>query len=148
MKKNKVVLFIMLGALLTLLIVSSIYMDFIAKSSKGFTYILIGQMLVGILASLVTLFIGLKVFNNKKNYELLFIGFLEIMFVFGLVLLNYVYGYHNVVNSNNYIEYMEYVSMEFNLFIYLIFVFVIGLLTLNLFVANKINLINKKEKEA
>lgn len=144
--KSRKTLFILLAVILFLLLGSSVYINFIAKTSSGFTYILLGQMFLGIVSCLMTLFIGLNVFLKKKNYELLFISFLEILFVLGLIVLNYVYGYKNVTNMDNYIEYMEYVSMEFNIYIYLIFMCIIGLLTLNLFIKEKLLLINKKEE--
>ena len=135
--KNRNKLFLVLGVVLFVLIGSSVYISLIAKSSKGLDYLIIGQMFMGIGAVIFTLFMGLKVFDNKKGYEILFIAFLELLFVLGIVCLNYVYGYGRVVDSNNYIEHMRYVSLEFNIYIYLFFVFVIGLLNLNAFINEK-----------
>lgn len=135
--KNRDKLFLVLGVVLFVLIGSSVYISLIAKFSKGMDYLIIGQMFMGIVAVIFTLFMGLKVFDNKKGYEILFIAFLELLFVLGIVCLNYVYGYGRVVDSNNYIEYMRYVSLEFNIYIYLFFVFVIGLLNLNAFINEK-----------
>lgn len=133
-------LIIALGSVGLLLLGSSIYVDFIAKSSKGLTYLLIGQIFVGIAGSLLTLFLGLNAFPKKKNHELLFIAFLELVFVLGLVTLNYVCGYGNVINRSDYIDYMAYVSMEFNIYIYVIFIAVIGLLDLNLYLKEKLSI--------
>lgn len=134
---KKTLLFVILGSLLGLLLVSSIYMNFIAITSKGFTYIMLGQMFIAPVAVLVTLFLGSNVFINKKSHELMFMGFLQTLFILGLVLLNYVFGYRNAINYSDYIEYMRYVSMEFNVFIYLMFAIIIGVFTLNLFIVNK-----------
>ena len=82
----------------------------------------------------------------KKTYELLFVGFLEILLVLSIVVFNYINGYGGVVDSNNYVDHMNYVSMEFNIYIYIIFVGIIGLLTLNSFVSEKLVLLNKKEE--
>lgn len=136
---NKKWLIVALSVIALLLLGSSIYIDFIAKSSKGLTYLLIGQIFIGIVASLLTLFLGLYAFPKKKNYELLFMAFLELVFVLGLVTLNYVYGYGNAIDKSDYIDYMGYVSMEFNIYIYIIFVAIIGLLNLNSFLKEKLN---------
>ena len=95
---NKKWLIVVFSVAALLLLGSSVYIDFIAKTSSGLTYVLIGQMFVGIIASLFTLFLGLAAFPKKKNYELLLIAFLELVFVLGLVILNYVYGYGNAIN--------------------------------------------------
>lgn len=142
--KSKILLFIVLGAILVLLIGSSIYVDFIAESSNGVTYILIAQMFLGILGLLLTLFMGLKIFENKKSHELLFIGFLETVFVLSVVIFNYVYGYGTVINQSDYIDYMGYISMEFNIYLYIVFAGIIGLLTLNLFVKYKLSISDNK----
>lgn len=144
---KKTLLFIILGSLLGLLLVSSIYMNFIATTSKGFTYVMLGQMFIAPVAVLITLFLGSSIFINKKNYELMFIGFLEALFVLGIVILNYVFGYRTSIVYSNYIEYMRYVSMEFNIFIYLLFTIIIGVLTLNLFIFNKFSFSKKEAKE-
>ena len=134
---NKKVLFIVLGVIFAILIGTSVYVNFLAKSSNGLTYILIGQILLGIVAAIATLFVGVNSFSNKKNYKLLFIAFLEILFALGLVTLNYVYGYNKIVEFSNYNEYMEYISMEMNLWVFAVFALIIGLLTLNLFIKDK-----------
>lgn len=146
MEKKKI-LYIVLGSLLVLLLGSTIYIDFIAKTSAGLTYLLIGQMFIGIAGTLTTLFLGLKAFENKKNYELLLIAFLEVLFVLGVVTINYVFGYGNAVNSVDYFDYMGFVSMEFNILIYVIFTAILGLLTLNAFINDKLNLMKLKEKK-
>ena len=150
--KNKKLLFIILSVILFVLASSSVYINLIAKSSKGMDYLIIGDMFLGIVAAITTLFFGLSVFENKKGYQILFIAFLELVLVLATVCLNYVYGYRNIVDSNNYIEHMRYVSLEFNIFIYCVFIFVVGLLNLNAFINEKV-LIGKKldnvmEKEA
>ena len=144
--RNKKILYIILACLFAVILASSIYVNFIAKSIKLFDYILIGQIFLGIGASMITLFLGLNIFNNKKTYELLFVGFLEILLVLSIVVFNYINGYGGVVDSNNYVDHMNYVSMEFNIYIYIIFVGIIGLLTLNSFVSEKLVLLNKKEE--
>jgi len=143
--KNKIVFYGVLIGILVLLLSGSVYIDFIANTSKGMSFLLISQMFVGISGVIFTLFAGLKFLNNKKSSELMFISFLEALFVLGLVIFNYTYGYNNAVNDNNYIEYMEYASMEFNVFIYIVFVVVLGLLNLNLYVNEKLNMFNKKQ---
>lgn len=140
---NKKWLIVVLSIAALLLLVSSIYIDLIAKTSKGLTYVLIGQIFIGIIASLFTLFLGLDAFPKKKNYQLLFIAFLELVFILGLVTLNYVYGFGNAINRSDYIDYMGYVSMEFNICIYIIFVAVIGLLNLNAFLKERLNISKK-----
>jgi len=87
MKGNKV-LYIILWIILFVLIGSSVYVDFISKSVKGVSYILLGQILLGVFSAIATLFLC----KNKKNYKVLFIAFLEILFVLGLVILNTVGG--------------------------------------------------------
>ena len=140
---NKKWLIVVFSVAALLLLGSSIYVDFIAKTSSGLTYVLIGQMFVGIVASLLTLFLGLDAFPKKKSYQLLLIAFLELVFVLGLVTLNYVYGYGNAINRSDYIDYMGYVSMEFNICIYIVFVAVIGLLNLNAFLKERLNISKK-----
>lgn len=147
MEKYKKYLFITLGVFLLILLGTSIFVN-VANSAAGFTYVLIGQIFIGIFSVIATLFLGLYAFVKMKNYELMLFSFLESLFVLGILIFNYVYGYGGVVDSNNYIEYMEYVSMEFTIYLYVVFVIVIGLLTLNLFVKEKISLLpnNKKNK--
>lgn len=144
--KNKKILYIVLGSLLALLIGSSIYTTFIAKTSAGFTYLLIGQMFIGIAGALTTLFLGLKAFENKKNHELLFMTFLEILLVLGVVTLNWVFGYGKVINPVDYFDYMGYASMEFNIILYGIFTVVMGLLALNAFINEKLSLMKVEDK--
>ncbi len=150
--KSKKILFLVLSIVLFVLIGSSVYISLIAKSSKGIDYLIIGQMFVGIGAAIITLFMGLKAFDTKKAYQILFIAFLELLLVFAIVCLNYVYGYGRIVTSNNYIEHMKYISLEFNIYIYLIFIFIIGLLNLNAFINEKFilnkNIENVEENKA
>ena len=145
--KNKKILYIVLGSLLALLVGSSIYIDFIAKSTAGLTYLIIGQMFVGIAGALTTLFLGLKAFENKKNHELLFMAFLEILFVLGIITLNWLFGYGKVINAVDYFDYMGYASMEFNIILYGIFTVVMGLLALNAFINDKLSLMKSAEKK-
>ena len=145
--KQKMWMYIVLGVLLACLFGTSIYIDFISKSDNGLSLLLILQMFLGIIGSLVTLFFGLKVFSSKKSYELLLMAFLEVLFVLGIIIINYIYGYGRVVNYENYIEYMEYVSMEFNILLYMLFVGIIGLLTLTSFINEKFPLITKKNND-
>ena len=145
MEKYKKYLFITLGVFLSIILGTSIYVN-VASSASGFTYILIAQIFVGILSVLATLFLGLYAFPKKKNYELMLFSFLESLFVLGILIFNYVYGYGGAVNSNNYIEHMEYISMEFTIYLYVIFVIIIGLLTLDLFVKERISLLSTSKK--
>jgi len=142
MKGNKV-LYIILWIILFVLIGSSVYVDFISKSVKGVSYILLGQILLGVFSAIATLFLC----KNKKNYKVLFIAFLEILFVLGLVILNTVYGYKNLLDITNYNEYMEYVSMNINIYLFLAFNLIIGLLSLDLFIKNNNKNILDKEGE-
>ena len=151
--KNKKILYVILSAILFVILVSSIYINFISKSGKGMDLLIIGNIFLGIGAAITTLFMGLKVFDSKKGYQILFIAFLELLLVLAIVCLNYVYGYGKVVNLNNYVDYMRYVSLEFNIYIYCLFIFVIGLLNLNSYISDKKesfskNIENKKEIEA
>lgn len=145
---KKSVMFVVLGVLFMLIVGSSIYIDFIAKTTKGFDYIIICQMILGISAVLTTLFMGLSLFPKKKNYELLLIAFLESIFVLGVIVLNYVIGYRNLVDVSNYVDHMGYISMEFNIILYFILVMIIGLLDLNLFIMDKLSLLKMDNKKA
>ena len=145
--KNKKILYIVLGSLLALLVGSSIYIDFITKSSTGLTYLLILEMFIGIAGALTTLFLGLKVFENKKNHELLFMAFLEVLFVLGVITLNWIFGYGKVIDAVDYFDYMGYASMEFNIILYGIFTIVMGLLALNAFINDKLSLMKQVEKK-
>lgn len=136
MKNNKG-LYIILSVILLSLIGSSVYVNFFAKSSKLVSYILLGQIIVGVIAGMFTLFLC----RNKKNHEVLFIAFLEILFVIALVTLNTIYGYNNVLNVHNYAEYMEYISMYFNIYVFVVFGGVIGLFSLNQYAKYRCNLI-------
>lgn len=131
MKSNKV-LYIVLSLILLVLIGSSVYVNFLCENTNVISYVLLGQIIVGIISSMVTLLLC----NNKKNHKVLFISFLEILFTLGLVCLNTFYGYKNAVNIANYAEYMEYVSMNMNIYLFVIFAGVIGLLSLDLFIKN------------
>ena len=64
-------------------------------------------------------------------------GLLELLFVLGVVTINYVWGYASVVNKYDYTDYMEFVSMEFNIYLYVILLVVIGLLNMNLYLNEK-----------
>ena len=143
MHKMKIALYTIISILGFILLSASIYMNLIAKSSTGLTILLIAQIFIGIAGCLITLFMGLKVYNEKKNFELLCISFLEVLLVLGVVIFNYVNGYGSIVNRNDYIEYMEYVSMEYNIYVYIIFIVVIGILTLNLYLKEKLPLLKK-----
>ena len=61
-----------------------------------------------------------------------------------LVILNYVSGYGGIVDRNNYIGYMQYVSMEFNICLYGLFVVVIGILVLNLYIKERFAVASEK----
>ena len=97
-------------------------------------------MFLGIGGALIILFMGLNAFEKKENYELMFIAFLDVLLVLAVVVLNYVYGYKRVIDYSDYSDYMGYISMEFNIIIYMIFVCVMGLLALNLFIKEKLSL--------
>ena len=144
MKSRKWLYGILCGVVL-LLLGSSIYINFVTKNSNYLTYLLIGQMFVGIIGFLSILFLGLDGLEHKKSYELLFIGLLELLFVLGLVILNYVCGYASVVNKYDYTDYMGFVSMEFNIYLYIILLVVIGMLNINLYITEKFK--NRKSME-
>ena len=128
--KNNRILYIILASILFVLLVSSIYVNFIAKNSVAISYVLLVQIIIGIMSAIVTLFLC----RDKKNYQVLLIAFLEILFTMGLVTLNTMYGYSNVLDITNYGEYMEYVSMNMNIYIFTIFGLIIGVFSLNQFI--------------
>lgn len=136
--KTKKNLFIILGVIFFLLIGSAIYVNFFAKSIQGLTYILLSQIFLGIISTMVTLFLGGRVMNNKKNYEILFLALLQCFFVLGIVTMCYVYGYNTVLDADNYTKYMEYISMNMNINLYMIFTFIFALLNFNLYIKEKI----------
>lgn len=129
MKNNKI-LYIILASILFVLLGSSIYVNFIAKSSIVVSYVLLVQIIIGVMSAIVTLFLC----RDKKNYQVLLIAFLEILFTMGLVTLNTMYGYSNLIDITNYGEYMEYVSMNMNIYIFTIFGLIIGLFSLDQFI--------------
>ena len=136
--KNNRVLFIVLSAILVILLGSSVYINFMAKNSEVVSYMLLAQIMIGIISAIVTLFLCV----GKKNYKVLLIAFLQILFTIGLVTLNTVYGYNNLINSNNYSEYMEYVSMNMNVYLFVIFGLVMGIFTLDQFIKYRNNINN------
>lgn len=134
---NKKTFYIVLGVILFLLVGSSVYTNFICKNSNIINYILLVQILLGVIVSIYTLYVGSNVLTNKKNYKIMLVSLLEVLFTLGLVTLNVVYGYRNAINANVYNEYMEYVSMYINIYIYGLFAFILGILTLNSYVDYK-----------
>jgi len=129
MKNNKV-LFIILGIVLFLLLGTSVYVNFIAKSSGVVSYVILSQIILGVVATISTLYLC----KNKKNHQVMFIAFLEILFSLSLVIFNTVYGYNKVMDINDYSQYMEYTSMNMNIYMYIIFAFVIGVFCLNSYI--------------
>lgn len=136
--KGKSLVYILLSFVGLLLIGSSIYVNFIAKSSEILSYIILVGLMVGIFGSISFILLGNKYLIDKKDYHILFVGFLILVFTFALSILNVVYGYKGIVNVNDYKEYMLYVSAHTNLYIYGLFTLIIGVLTLNLFINNKL----------
>lgn len=135
---NKKTFYIVLGIILFLLVGSSVYTNFMCKNPNVINYILLAQVLLGVIASIFTLYVRSNVLTNKKNYKIMLISLLEVLFTLGLVTLNIVYGYKNAINTNIYNEYMEYVSMYTNIYIYGLFAFILGILTLNSYVDYKV----------
>ncbi len=135
---NRKAFYIVLGVILFLLVGSSIYTNFICNNPTIVNYILLAQILLGVITSIFTLYVGSNILTNKKSYKIMLISLLEVIFVLLLVTLNVVYGYKNVINANVYNEYMEYVSMYTNIYIYGLFAFILGLLTLNSFITYKV----------
>lgn len=135
---NRKIFYIVLGVILFLLVGSSVYTNFICNNPSVVNYILLAQILLGVVSSIFTLYVGSYVLTNKKNYKIMLISLLEVLFTLILVTLNVVYGYKNVINVNVYNEYMEYVSMYTNIYIYGLFAFVLSLLTLNSFIDYKV----------
>ena len=134
MKNNKV-LYIVLSSILLILVGSSIYINYIAKNSNVVSYILIAEIMLGIISGILTLFLCV----GKKSYKVLLISFLQVLLTIGLVILNTVYGYRELVNLNSYSEYMEYVSMNMNIYLFVIFGFVMGLFTLDQYIKSYCN---------
>lgn len=135
---NRKIFYIVLGVILFLLVGSSVYTNFICNNPNVVNYILLVQILLGVVSAIFTLYVGSSVLTNKKNYKIMLISLLEVLFTLILVTLNVVYGYKNVINVNVYNEYMEYVSMYTNIYIYGLFAFVLSLLTLNSFIDYKV----------
>ncbi len=135
---NRKIFYIVLGVILFLLVGSSVYTNFICNNPNIVNYILLVQILLGVVSAIFTLYVGSSVLTNKKNYKIMLISLLEVLFTLILVTLNVVYGYKNVINVNVYNEYMEYVSMYTNIYIYGLFAFVLSLLTLNSFIDYKV----------
>lgn len=135
---NKRIFYIVLGSVLFLLLGSSVYINFIAKNPNVINTFLLIQILLGLAVSIFTLYMGSSILVNRKNYEVMLISFLEVLFTLVLVILNIVYGYRNVVSAYEYSYYMEYVSMYMNVYLYGLFAFVMGLLTLNSFITYKV----------
>ena len=133
MKKNKIILLVLSVIVLALLGIS-VYVNFIAKNSSGFSYIILAGLLIGILGSMCMIIFGNKHLDNKKDYHVLTIGFLVLVFTLGISILNIVYGYNNLLDFNNYKEYMVYVSTITNTYIYALFTFVVGFIDLNLYI--------------
>lgn len=136
MKNNKI-LYIILSCILLILLGSSVFVNFIAKDSNLVSYVLLGEIMLGITSAIVTLFLCV----GKKSCKVLLISFLQIVFTIGLVILNFVYGYKKLVNFEAYNEYMEYVSMNMNIYLFLIFGAVMGLFSLDQY----IRYFNKRE---
>lgn len=136
--KRKSLVYILLGVIGLLLIGCSIYINFIAKSSAGLSYIVLFGLMIGIFGSIGFILLGNKYLTDKKDYHIMFSAFLILVFTFALSILNVVYGYKGVVNVNDYKEYMVYVSAHTNLYIYGLFTSVIGVLTLNMFINQKL----------
>ena len=103
---------------------------FASKNDVVVSYIILGQIILGIVSSIVTMFLC----NNKKNHEVIGIAFFEILFSLALVILNTVYGYKNIVDFNNYGMYMEYASMHANVYLFVVFAFLIGIFYLNSYI--------------
>lgn len=135
---NRKIFYIVLGVILFLLVGSSVYTNFICNNPNVVNYILLVQILLGVVSAIFTLYVGSSVLTNKKNYKIMLISLLEVLFTLILVTLNVVYGYKNVINVNVYNEYMEYVSMYTNIYIYGLFAFALSLLTLNSFIDYKV----------
>ena len=129
MKNNKV-LYIVLGVILFALAGSSVYVNFIADNAEIVSYVLLSQIMLGIVSAIVTMFLCV----GKKTYKVLFISFLQVLFVLALVILNTVYGYKNIVNKIDYGEYMEYVSMNLSICLYIVFTAFIGLFSLRQYI--------------
>lgn len=129
MKNNKI-LYIILGAILFVLVGTSVYVNFMVKSSEVVSYILLAQIMIGIASSVVTLFMC----EHKKNHIVFTISFLQILFSIVIVILNTVYGYKELLDLNNYNEYMEYVSMNMNVYLFIMFGAFMGLFSLDQYV--------------
>lgn len=129
MKNNKI-LYVILSTILLVLVGSSVYVNFMAKDANLVSYIMIGEIMLGIASSIVTLFMCV----GKKSHKVLLISFLQVLFTIGLVTLNTVYGYKELVNLNSYNEYMEYVSMNMNVYLFIIFGVIMGLFTLDQYI--------------
>lgn len=135
--KGKFLVYILLSFVGLLLIGSSVYVNFIAKSSEALSYIVLAGLMIGIFGSIGFILLGNKCLTEKKDYHIMFVGFLILVFTFALSILNVVYGYKGILNVNDYKEYMLYVSTHTNLYIYGLFTSIIGVLTLNMFINHK-----------
>lgn len=138
--KGKSLLYIILGAIVVLLVSIGIYINFISKDDVVSSYLVLLSLIIGIIGAVSFLVLGMKYLSNKKDYQIMFVSFLILLFTLGLGILNVIYGYHRVVNLNDYVGYMNYVSTYNNLYIYTFFTSIIGVINLNLFIKYKVSI--------
>lgn len=129
MKNNKI-LGVILSIILLALVGSAVYVNFLAKDSSLVSYILLGEIMLGILSSVITLFLCV----GKKSYKVLLISFFQILFTIGVVILNTVYGYAKLIDFNSFNQHMEYISMNMNVYLFIIFGVFMGLFTLDQYI--------------
>lgn len=133
MKKNKIILLV-LSLILFVLVGVSVYVNFIAKDIKGMSYVVLGSLVFGVLGSIAVIMLGNKYLDNKKDYHVLTVGFLVLLFTLCINILNVVHGYGSLIDYNNYNEYMLYVSSITSVYMYAFFVGVVGLIDFNLYI--------------
>ena len=137
--KGKNILLIVIGVILLVLLGSSVYINFIANTGDNISYIVLADLIIGILGSISVILLGNKYLTNKKDHQVMFVGFLLLVFTLAISILNVVHGYNSVLEAGNYQKYMVYVSTITNIYIYLFFTLIIGIINLNLFIKNKSN---------
>lgn len=136
--KNKVII-IFLSVLAFLLVGSSLYINLIARKDTGMSYIILIDLLIGIGASIYFIVLGNKYLENKKDYQIMFISLLILVFTLAISIFNVSVGYSNVLNINNYKSYMAYSSANMSLWIYVLYIVIIGIINLNMFIKYKIS---------
>lgn len=119
-------------------VISCILICFAFKNPSVSSYFILINMILSIIVSMYVFLKGNKYLQDKKDYEIMFVAFLLLMFTFLSMTLASVAGYKSVAYSTGYVSYMEYTSTLFNLLIYLIFILIIGIFNLNLYIKSKI----------